>query len=124
VSLTSQGQQIFGAPSKQPGHMRWDGEVVLFVTAADGVVPDDNNGVEDVFMRGVCHGTATCDSSTDRISAGEGGLQGNGASAQPRGNHDAWAGPSWATFFSTSSNFWPGNVPDPYYGAIYRTTTH
>jgi hypothetical protein len=124
VSLTSQGQQIFGAPSKQPGHMRWDGEVVLFVTAADGVVPGDNNGVEDVFMRGVCHGTATCDSSADRISAGEGGLQGNGASAQPRGNHDAWAGPTWATFFSTSSNFWPGNVPDPYYGAIYRTTTH
>ena len=124
VSLTSQGQQIFGAPSKQPGHMRWDGEVVLFVTAADGVVPGDNNGVEDVFMRGVCHGTATCDSSADRISAGEGGLQGNGASAQPRGNHDAWAGPTWATFFSTSSNLWPGNVPDPYHGAIYRTTTH
>jgi hypothetical protein len=124
ISLTTQGQQIVGAPSTQPGHMRWDGEAVLFVTAAAGVVPNDDNGVEDVFMRGVCHDTASCDRSTDLISVGEDGLQGNGASTQPRGNHDAWAGPEWATFFSAATNFWPGNVPDPFYGAIYRTTTY
>jgi len=123
VSLTSAGQQIVGKPSKQPGHMRWDGEEVLFVTAADGVVPNDANGVEDVFMRGVCHDTTACVRTTTRVSVGKNGLEGNGASLQPRGNHDAWAGPEWATFFSTATNFWPGSVPDPYYGAIFRTTT-
>jgi len=124
VSLTSDGKQIVGAASKQPGHMRWDGEEVLFVTAADGVVTGDTNGVEDVFMRGVCHDTPTCVRTTTLISAGEGGLPGNGPSTQPRGNHDAWAGPEWATFFSEATTFWTDGVPDPYYGAIFRTTTH
>jgi len=123
VSLTSAGQQIVGKPSTQPGHMRWDGQEVLFVTAAEGVVPDDTNGVEDIFMRGVCHDTTACVRTTTRVSVGENGLEGNDASLQPRGNHDAWTGPDWATFFSTATNFWPGSVPDPYYGAIFRTTT-
>ena len=124
VSLTSTGQQIVGQPSGKPGHMRWDGEVVMFVTAADGVVPDDTNGVDDVFMRGVCHDTTTCVTTTGRLSVGEQGLQGNGASFAPRGNHDAWAGPEWATFVSNATNFWPGSVPTPYSGAIFRTTTY
>ena len=123
VSLTSTGQQIIGQPSTQPGHMRWDGEVVMFVTAADGVVPDDDNGVEDVFLRGVCHDTPTCVRTTTRLSLGADGLEGNGASVQPRGNYDPWVGPAYATFFSTASNFWPGIVPSPYYGAIFMTTT-
>ena len=123
VSLTSTGQQIVGKPSNQPGHMRWDGEEVMFVTAAAGVVPGDANGVEDVFMRGVCHDTPTCVRTTTRLSVGADGLDGNGASVQPRGNHDAWAGPSWATFHSSATNFWPGSVPSPYFGAIFHTTT-
>ncbi|MDQ1341870.1 MAG: hypothetical protein QG571_487, partial [Pseudomonadota bacterium] len=85
VSLTSTGQQIVGQPSGQPGHMRWDGQEVIFVTAADGVVPDDTNGVEDVFMRGVCQDTTTCVRTTTRRSEGEQGLQCNGASFAPRG---------------------------------------
>ena len=124
ISLTSTGQQIVGKPSTQPGHMRWDGEVVLFATAADGVVPDDTNGVEDVFIRGVCHDTTTCVTTTARLSVGEQGLQGNGASFAPRGNHDAWTGPDWATFVSNATNLWPGSVPNPYNGAIFRTSTY
>jgi len=124
ISLTSTGQQIVGQPSGQPGHMRWDGEVVIFVTAADGVAPDDTNGVEDVFIRGVCHDTTTCVRTTTRLSEGEQGLQGNGASFAPRGNHDAWTGPNWATFVSNATNFWAGSVPSPYSGAIFRTTTY
>lgn len=124
VSLTSTGQQIVGQPSGQPGHMRWDGEVVMFVTAADGVVPDDTNGVEDVFMRGVCHDTTSCVRTTTRLSVGEQGQQGNGASFAPRGNHEAWVGPEWATFVSNATNFWPGSVPTPFSGAIFRTTTY
>jgi hypothetical protein len=124
VSLTSTGQQITGKPSVQPGHMRWDGEVVIFATAADGVVQDDTNGLADVFTRGVCHDTTSCVTTTTRVSIGADGLQGNGASVQPRGNYDAWAGPEWATFLSTASNFWPGTVPNPYYGAIFRTSIY
>jgi hypothetical protein len=124
ISLTSTGQQIVGKPSTQPGHMRWDGEVVLFATAADGVVPDDTNGVEDVFIRGVCHDTTTCVRTTARLSVGEQGLQGNGPSFAPRGNHDAWTGPNWATFVSNATNLWPGSVPNPYNGAIFRTSTY
>ena len=37
---------------------------------------------------------------------------------------DAWAGPEWATFLSTASNFWPGTVPTPYYGAIFRARVY
>jgi hypothetical protein len=124
VSLTSTGQQITGKPSVQPGHMRWDGEVVIFATAADGVVQDDTNGLADIFVRGVCHDTTSCVTTTTRVSIGADGLQGNGPSIQPRGNYDAWAGPEWATFFSTASNFWPGTVPTPYYGAIFRTSIY
>ena len=124
ISLTSTGQQIVGQPSGQPGHMRWDGEVVIFVTAADGLVPDDTNGVEDVFMRGVCHDTTSCVRTTTRLSVGEQGQQGNGASFAPRGNHEAWVGPEWATFVSNATNFWPGSVPTPFSGAIFRTTTY
>jgi len=115
ISLTSTGQQIVGAPSKQPGHMRWDGETVFFVTAAAGVVPDDTNGVEDVFNPG---------GRRVRLSVGADGVQGSGASVQPRGNHDPWVGPIAATFFSTSPEFWPGDVPDPYYGAIFKVMTY
>jgi hypothetical protein len=123
ISLSSTGQQIVGAPSTQPGHMRWDGEEVMFVTAAAGVVPGDTNGVEDVFMRGVCHDTPTCARTTARLSVGENDAEGNGGSLQPRGNHDAWAGPSYATFVSKATNFWPGGAPVPFDGAIFRTTT-
>jgi IPT/TIG domain len=124
VSLTSTGEEVVGASSNQPGHMRWDGEEVLFVTAASGVVPGDTNGVEDVFKRGVCHDTPTCDRTTTRVSVGDDGIEGNGASVQPRGNYDPWVGPQWATFYSTATSFWPGDAPDPYYGAIFRTTTY
>ena len=124
ISLTSTGQQIAGRPSGQPGHMRWDGENVLFATAADGVVPEDTNGVEDVYRSRVCHDVSTCTATSTRLSVGEGGLQGSGPSVQPRGNHDPWVGPSWVTFFSTAPEFWPDVVPTPYYGAIVRTTTY
>jgi hypothetical protein len=124
ISLTSTGQQIIGQPSLQPGHMRWDGEVVLFVTAANGVVPEDSNGFADVFTRVVCHGGANCIESTNVVSRGEGGIPGNGASHMPRGNYDAWVGPEYVTFVSDATNFLTGSVPTPYYGNIFRTTAY
>jgi hypothetical protein len=86
-------------------------------------VPEDTNAAEDVFMRGVCHDTPTCARTTTRLSVGENGAQGTGASVNPRGNYDAWTGPEWATFYSEATNFWPGGAPSPYYGAIFRVVT-
>ncbi len=124
VSLTSTGEQITGQPSLQPGHMRWDGEVVLFATAADGVVPEDTNGLADIYSRRVCHDVSSCVETTELLSQGEVGLPGNGASYEPRGNHDAWVGPEYVTFSSEATNFLTGSVPTPYYGSIFRTTTY
>ena len=75
VSLTSTGQQVVGMPSTQPGHMRWDGEEVLFVTAADSLAQDDTNGAEDVFIRHVCHDSTTCVAGTTLLSVGENGCR-------------------------------------------------
>jgi hypothetical protein len=124
ISLTSTGGQITGAASGQPGHMRWDGEVVLFVTAANGVVPEDSNGLADVYSRGVCHDIPICSEQTRLMSDGEGGAIGNGPSTNPRGNYDAWVGPEYVTFFSTATNIvqWP--VPSPFFGCIYRSRTY
>jgi hypothetical protein len=102
----------------------YHGRFVVFVSTAANLVADDTNDVADVFMRGVCHDTTTCVTTTTRLSVGEGGVEGDGPSVQPRGNYDPWAGPSWATFLSEATNFWPGAVPDPYFGAIFMTTTY
>jgi len=124
VSLTSTGQQIVGRPSLQPGHMRWDGMEVLFVTAADSVVPEDTNGFMDVYKRTVCHGYPGCVDTTRLLSEGEGGVLGNGANYAPRGNHDAWVGPQYVTFVSDATNFLTGSAPTPYYGSIFKTTAY
>jgi hypothetical protein len=124
VSLTSTGGQITGAASGQPGHMRWDGQAVLFVTAANGVVPEDANGLPDVYLRGVCHDDPMCLERTSLMSDGEGGAIGNGPSQDPRGNYDAWVGPEYATFVSMATNLLKEPVPTPYYGCILRTTTY
>jgi hypothetical protein len=121
ISVTGTGQQIVGAPSHSPGFLRWDGETIPFVTAANGVVPDDTNGFEDVFVRHVCHDRLDCAETTVRVSLGQGGVQGNGDSYGPRMNHDPW-GANVVTFESDATNLLPGSVPTPYYGSIFKTS--
>lgn len=123
ISVTDTGQQIVGAASHSPGFLDWDGETIPFVTAANGVVPDDTNGLEDVFVRHVCHGRVGCVESTVRVSLGQGGVQGNGDSHGPRMNHDPW-GTNIVTFESDATNLLPGSVPTPYYGSIFKTSLY
>jgi hypothetical protein len=121
VSVTSAGQQINGA-SRSPDFIRWDGETIPFVTAAGGVVPDDTNGVADVFVRHLCpKGSPTyCVATTTRASVGAGGVESNGASFAPRLCHDPWG--AWAvTFISEATNLLSGSPLDPAYGSIYLT---
>lgn len=119
VSVTSTGEQIAGA-SGSPGFLRWDGEEIPFVTAANGVVPGDTNGLADVYVRHHCPFGAPdyCKATTTRVSVGVGGVQGDGASFAPRLNHDPWG--VWVvTFISDATNLIPGVVTTANYGVIF-----
>lgn len=119
VSVTSTGAQIDGA-SWGPDFLRWDGETLPFVTAANGVVPEDTNGVADVYVRHACPFGAPdyCVSSTARYSVGTGGVQLNGASFAPRLSHDPWG--AWlVTFISEATNVVPGGASPPGHPSIY-----
>jgi hypothetical protein len=119
VSVTSTGAQIDGA-SWGPDFLRWDGETLPFVTAANGVVPEDTNGVEDVYVRHACPFGAPdyCVSSTARYSVGTGGVQLNGASFAPRLSHDPWG--AWlVTFISEATNVVAGGASPSGHPSIY-----
>ena len=119
ISLTSTGGQIMG-DSWGSDFLRWDGETMPFVTAADGVVPDDTNGFADVYVRHHCPFGAPsyCVVTTQRISVGTGGAQTDGDSYAPRMSHDPFG--AWAiTFISEASNILPDGVVIPNDGSIY-----
>lgn len=54
-----------------------DGRYVSFYSRADNIVPNDTNGVEDVFVRDMETGV------TSRVSVDSSGVAGNGFSARP-----------------------------------------
>lgn len=121
VSVTNGGGQIAGA-SVSPDFVRWDGEAVPFVTAADGVVPEDANGVGDVYLRYLCPFGAPsyCRASTSLVSVGAGAVLGDRASFAPRLNHDPWG--VWvATFLSDATNLLPGAPRPTSFSCIYLT---
>ena len=119
ISLNTTGGQIMG-DSWGSDFLRWDGETIPFVTAADGVVPDDTNGYADVYVRHQCPFDAPsyCVATTKRISVGTGGTQTDGNSYAPRMSHDPFG--AWAiTFISEASNILPDSVVTPNDGSIY-----
>jgi hypothetical protein len=119
ISLTETGEQITG-DSWSPGFLRWDGETIPFVTAADGVVPGDTNGLADVYRRHHCPFGAPdyCVGKTQRVSVGAGGADTDGDSYAPRMSHDPFG--AWAiTYISEASNILPDGVVIPNEGNIY-----
>jgi hypothetical protein len=119
ISVSSTGGQIWG-DSWSPDFLRWDGETIAFVTAADLVVPGDVNGIADVYVRHHCPFSAPsyCEASTRRVSIGTNGAQTDGDSYAPRMSHDPFG--AWAvTFISEASNILPDGVPIPNDGSIY-----
>jgi archaellum component FlaF (FlaF/FlaG flagellin family) len=108
VSITSTGTQIPGA-SWSPGFIAWYGGNIPFVTAADGVVPEDTNGLEDVYE---------WSGSTRRISVGVDGAQTDGASYAPRMTGSMF-GPWAVTYISEASNILPDAEEIPNNGNIY-----
>ena len=99
-----------------------DGRYIAFVSAATNLVPDDTNGVEDVFVHdrdadgnGVYDETGPGQRATFRVSVASTGAQGNGAS----GNCfdipvcaplDLSPDGFWVAFTSYATNLVPGDT--------------
>ena len=97
VSLGPGGVQA-NEPSFLPALSR-DGRFVAFYSAATNLVAGDTNGVTDVFIRDRQNG------STNRVSIGPGGTQGNDSSLNPAISADG----RFVAFDSFASNLVPGD---------------
>src|SRR5688572_8712689 len=75
ISVSDSEEQVF-AESRGPS-ISPDGTIVAFFSAANNLVPEDNNSLSDVFVRDPSTG------STTLVSVGLGGLPADGASAAP-----------------------------------------
>jgi Tol biopolymer transport system component len=78
VSVSSGGAEANGNSllGEQLG-ISADGRVVAFASGAGNLVPDDGNGISDVFVRDRARGTTT------RLSVSDAGRAGNGTSWRP-----------------------------------------
>jgi len=79
-----------------------DGRFVAFDSEASNLVPGDTNGISDVFLRDRLMGT------TERVSVGPNGVQGNEESDEPALSADG----RFVAFGSWASNLVPGDTKD------------
>ncbi|MGH7964893.1 MAG: TolB family protein, partial [Candidatus Binatia bacterium] len=77
-----------------------DGMIVTFDSHASNLVPNDTNGVPDIFVHFLSTG------QTIRVSVDSAGNQGNGVSGDPEISNDG----RYVTFESTASNLVPGDT--------------
>ncbi len=113
VSVGRDGVQADG-PSFEPDVSR-DGRFVVFASRASNLVPGDDNGVEDVFVRDLVAGT------TRRLSESAAGASGAGRSRAPAISPDGSA----VSFASTAENLVPGDenkLADVFLASTRRTT--
>ena len=98
ISVANDGVQ--GNRGSGGARISADGRFVAFHSDADNLVPGDTNGKRDVFVRDRLSAT------TERISIGDDGAQGNGDSS--------WASMSgdgrFVAFESSASNLVPGDI--------------
>ncbi len=92
VSIPSDGGQANG-PSALPS-LSADGRYVAFASRASNLVPNDTNGVEDVFVHDVLTG------QTSRVSRSSAGEQANAASYSPAISPDG----RYVVFVSDATN--------------------
>ncbi len=96
VDLSSTGVQA-NMTSQSPA-VSASGRWVAFESAADNLVPGDQNSLSDVFLRDRRNVT------TKRISVSAGGAEGDGASSQASISGDG----RWIAFSSSATNLVPG----------------
>ena len=100
VSLSSAGAQATGG-SGQPA-ISADGQSVAFQSNATNLVPNDTNGVQDIFVKSLAFGT------TRRVSLSTAGQEANGYSEDPSMSRDGLV----VSFTSTATNFDPSDTTD------------
>jgi Tol biopolymer transport system component len=98
VDLSSTGVQA-KTTSESPA-VSANGRWVVFESAADNLVPGDQNGLSDVFLRDRRNVT------TKRISVGAAGAEGDGSSSQASISGDG----RWIAFSSSATNLVPGST--------------
>jgi Cys-rich repeat protein len=98
---------LAGNPANGPSHEKGqppaisdNGQIVAFYSDATNLVPNDNNGQTDVFVRDLTAG------ATELISVSTGGEQGNGPSLFPSISGDG----RFVVFQSLASNLVPGDT--------------
>ena len=98
ASVSSTGEESDGHSSFCA--IRGDGRFVAFHSSASNLVPNDQNGSADVFLRDLVAGT------TQRISVGPSAAEGDGDSVGPALSADG----RLAAFLSYASNLVPGDT--------------
>lgn len=91
-----------------------DGRHVVFTSSDTNLVPNDTNGMRDVFVRDTFHGTTTI------VSRSPSGLPGNGAASSGRVSPDG----ARVSFVSNSTNLL--SIPSTFFSQLYnldRNTT-
>lgn len=102
VSVAGDGTRGDGA-SVHPA-LSADGNIVVFSSDADTLVPGDSNGVRDVFARDRSAGT------TARVSVSSAGLQGDGAASSSAERVDVSADGRLVVFTSSAANLVAGDL--------------
>lgn len=102
VSIDSEGNQS-NSHSSEPTTSA-DGFYVAFTSGADNLVPDDTNGVSDVFVHDRTAGETT------RVSVNSEGSQGNMTSSAPSISADG----RFVSFRSEASNLVPDDTSNAY----------
>ena len=97
VSVSSAGSQ--GNRRSIEPSISADGRHVAFVSRSSSLVPDDTNGVTDIFVRDLRSGTTT------RASVGPDGQQANGPSVWPDLSEDG----RYVAFTSSATNLGPAD---------------
>ncbi len=100
VGVSTSGQQPFGSTPAVSFSVSSDGRFVAFDSIASNLVPGDTNAKIDVFLRDRRTGT------TERISLGSGGIEGNGDSEAPSVSDDG----RYVAFLSAATNLVPGDT--------------
>jgi Tol biopolymer transport system component len=98
VSIATDGTEG-NSPSQFPA-ISADGRYVAFQSYASSLVPGDNNGMTDIFVRDRQDDTLT------RVSVASDGTEGNHHSQQPAISADG----RYVTFWSRASNLVPGDT--------------
>jgi hypothetical protein len=84
-----------------------DGRLVVFASEATNLVPGDNNGVADIFLRDTCIGApAGCSPATTLVSIAADGSSANGLSSAPSISADG----RFVSFSSAATNLLPAGT--------------